>query len=109
MALGLEPKELFILSEIDAHPFPAELAATLCIPKPTVTVYLKNLEAAGFVKREIDVKDLRRHRLSVTPLGRKVMAQGLSLLSSAYNVRLGKLSHAEQNELKGLLEKMTSA
>ena len=50
-ALGLDSKELFVLAEIDEHPYPAELAATLCMPKPTVTLYLKRLEAAGFLHR----------------------------------------------------------
>src|ERR1043165_7872640 len=104
--LGLETKELCVLSEIDEHPHPAELASTLCMPKPTITVYLKRLEAAGFVKREIDAKDLRRHRLVVTPSGRKVMTQGLAFLSKAFSQRLGKLSATQQAELKGLLEKM---
>jgi MarR family transcriptional regulator, temperature-dependent positive regulator of motility len=35
-------------------------------------VYSKKLEADGFVRREIDPKDLRRHRLIVTSKGRKV-------------------------------------
>lgn len=105
-ALGLEMKELFVLAEIDEHPHPAELASTLCMPKPTVTVYVKSLEAAGFVRREIDASDLRRHRLAVTPSGRKVMTQGLGLLSKAFSERLGKLTAAQQAELKGLLEKM---
>ena len=47
-------KELFLLAEIDEHPYPAELAAALSMPKATVTLYLKRLEAAGFVQREID-------------------------------------------------------
>ena len=47
-SLGLESKELFLLAEIDEHPYPAELATTLNMPKATVTVYLKRLEAAGF-------------------------------------------------------------
>ena len=51
-ALGIESKELFLLAEVDEHPYPAELAVTLSMPKPTVTVYLKRLEAAGFVRRE---------------------------------------------------------
>src|SRR5580698_1169119 len=61
--LGLETKELFVLAEIDEHPHPAELSAVLCMPKPSVTVNVKRLEAAGFVRREIDASDLRRHRL----------------------------------------------
>jgi len=48
-AFGLDSKELFLLAEIDEHPYPAELAATLCMPKPTVTVNLKRLEAAGLL------------------------------------------------------------
>lgn len=105
--LGLETKELFVLAEIDEHPHPAELAVTLCMPKPTVTVNVKRLEAAGFVRREIDAADLRRHRLIVTPAGRKVMTRGLALLSKAFGARLGRLSGIEQSELKVLLEKLS--
>src|SRR6202521_3194502 len=105
-SLGLESKELFLLAEIEEHPYPAELATTLNMPKATVTVYLKRLEAAGFVRREIDPSDLRRHRLLVTPAGRKIMARGLDLLSDAFGARLVRLSAAEQGKLKTLLEKM---
>jgi DNA-binding MarR family transcriptional regulator len=105
-ALGLDSKELFMLAEIDEHPYPAELAGTLSMPKATVTVYLKRLEAAGLVRREIDPADLRRHRLLLTPAGRKATADGLALLSDAFNQRLRRLSAAQQKELKNLLEQM---
>ncbi len=103
-ALGLDSKELFLLAEIDEHPYPAELAATMCMPKATVTVYLKRLEAAGFVRREIDPTDLRRHRLELTPAGRQATKDGLALLSDAFSKRLQRLSRAQQKELKNLLE-----
>jgi DNA-binding MarR family transcriptional regulator len=105
-ALGLETKELFVLAEIDEHPHPAELAATLCMPKPTVTVNVKRLEAGGFLRREIDPTDLRRHRLTLTPPGRKAMTSGLAVLSDAFGERLGRLSAAKQTELKALLEQL---
>jgi DNA-binding MarR family transcriptional regulator len=105
-ALGLETKELFVLAEIDEHPYPAELAATLCMPKPTVTVNLKRLEAAGLLRREIDTADLRRHRLVLTPDGRKAMSRGLALLSEGFGGRLGRLSAAQQASLRTLLEKL---
>ncbi|GBG36251.1 MarR family winged helix-turn-helix transcriptional regulator [Mycobacterium montefiorense] len=105
-ALGLESKELFLLAEIDEHPYPAELAATLSMPKATVTLYLKRLEAAGFVTREIDPSDLRRHRLLLTASGRQAAKKGLSLLSDEFNKRLGRLSAAQQKDLKSLLEKI---
>ena len=105
--LGLETKELFVLAEVDAHPHPAALASVLSMPKPTVTMYVKRLEAAGFVRREIDGGDLRRHRLIVTPEGRKTMTRGLALLSKAFGARLARLSSAQQSELATLLEKLS--
>jgi DNA-binding MarR family transcriptional regulator len=106
-ALGIETKELFVLAEIDDHPHPAELALRLSMPKPSVTVYLKHLEAAGLVRREIDPADLRRHRLTVTAAGRRIRTRGLTLLSEAFGARLERLSTAEQAELCALLEKMS--
>jgi MarR family transcriptional regulator, temperature-dependent positive regulator of motility len=105
-ALGLDSKELFLLAEVDEHPYPAELAATLNMPKATVTVYLKRLEATGFVRREIDPADLRRHRLLLTPAGRRATTDGLALLSGAFNKRLERLTVTQQKELKSLLEKV---
>lgn len=104
--LGLESKELFLLAEVDEHPYPAELAAALSMPKATVTIYLKRLEAAGFVRREIDPTDLRRHRLLLTPAGRQATTDGLALLSGAFDERLGRLTGAQQKQLKNLLEKI---
>ncbi|HEY4242568.1 MAG TPA: MarR family winged helix-turn-helix transcriptional regulator [Kofleriaceae bacterium] len=103
--LGLEIKEFFVLAAIDDHPHPAELAGVLCIPKPSVTAYVKRLEGAGFVHREIDPKDLRRHKLLVTAAGRKVVAKGQALLNDHYGKRLEKLNHADQIALHELLEK----
>jgi DNA-binding MarR family transcriptional regulator len=105
-ALGLDSKELFLLAEIDDHPYPAELASTMSMPKATVTVYLKRLEAAGFVRREIDPTDLRRHRLQLTPAGRQATKDGLALLSDAFGKRLQRLTRAQQKELKNLLEQI---
>jgi MarR family transcriptional regulator, temperature-dependent positive regulator of motility len=105
-ALGLDSKELFLLAEVNDHPYPAELAAALSMPKATVTVYLKRLEAAGFVRREIDPSDLRRHRLLLTPAGRQAARHGLALLSDEFEKRLGRLTVAQQKTLRSLLEQI---
>ena len=105
-ALGLDCKELFLLAEVGEHSYPAELATTLSMPKATVPVYLKRLEGAGFVRREIDPADLRRHRLLLTAAGRDVLSDGLTLLSDAFDKRLGRLTGAQQKDLKSLLEKI---
>jgi len=104
--LGIEVKELFLLAEVDEHPHPAKLACVLSMPKPTVTVYVKRLESAGFLRREIDPGDLRRHRLTITPTGRQAMARGFALLSTAYSARLSRLTATQQGELKTLLQKL---
>src|SRR5688572_11510380 len=106
-ALNLEPKELFVLAELDDHPHPAELAAVLSMPKPTITMYVKRLEAAGFLRREIDSADLRRHRLILTAEGRKTVTRGLAHLSKAFAARLARLTSAEQSELAKLLGKLS--
>ena len=104
--LGLEVKELFLLAELDTTPYPAALGEALLIPKPTVSFYVKRLEAAGWVKREIDCTDLRRYKLSLTPDGRKTMTRGLALLAGTFGARMGRLTAAQQAEFKGLLEKL---
>ena len=104
--LGLEVKELFLLAAVGHHPYPAELSSVSFIPKPTVTMYVKRLETAGFLKREIDSTDLRRHRLTLTADGRKVTARGMSLVTEALGQRLARLGAAEQQDLHGLLEKI---
>ena len=58
------------------------------------------------VRREIDPSDLRRHRLLLTPAGRHVAADGLALLSDEFNKRLGRLTVAQQKDLRNLLEKI---
>ena len=95
-----------MLAEVDDHPHPAALAEARLMPKPTVTMYVKRLEAAGFLKREIDVTDLRRHRLTLTADGRKVTTRGMSMLAEAFGERLGCLGVAQQRELHRLFEKL---
>ena len=76
------------------------------MPKPTVTVNVKRLEAAGLP----EARD-RRHRPAAAPLsptseGRKATTRGLALLSDAFGRRMSRLSAAKQAELKALLEKL---
>ena len=105
--LGLETKELFLLDRVDECPYPADLARGLRWPKPTVTFTVKRVEEKGFLRREIDSTDLRRHRLTLTPAGRKAMTRGMLLVVAAYEQRLSRLTRAEQASLAAILEKMS--
>ncbi len=51
-----------------------ELCELLHLKKPTVSVSIKRLEAAGFISRETDVLDHRASRLYLTNSGRELAA-----------------------------------
>src|SRR5258708_12568052 len=68
-ALRLEIKEFLLLSKLDEHPNPADLARALVTPKPSVTFMLKRMDALGYLRRELQSDDLRRFRLTLTPSG----------------------------------------
>ena len=105
-ALGLEPKEFFVLAEVEECRYPAALATRLATPKASVTVYLKTLEAAGLVRREIDKDDLRRHRLVLTPRGSQTLRQAQVTLANAFEASLATLSAVERTEFRRLLDKV---
>lgn len=105
-ALGLEAKEFFVLDGVEERPYPAELARHLSMPKPTITLYLKNLEGKGFVARAIDAQDLRRHRLELTKLGRQRVTQARACLAHRYGEKLSRLNRREQIDFAKLLEKI---
>jgi len=106
--LGLDPKEFFVLDGIAEQPFPAELARYLSMPKPSVTAYLKSLQAKGFIAREIDASDLRRHRLLLTLTGHDVLNAARHALAARYEVRLGRLDSRERGDFEKLLGKLTA-
>ncbi|MFE1930049.1 MarR family winged helix-turn-helix transcriptional regulator [Streptomyces sp. NPDC021218] len=101
--LGLETKEFFVLDEVDACKYPAELTRKLMLPKASVTTYLRNLVDRGLVRREIDESDLRRHRLMTTPEGRRVRAKALEALASEFSTMMARLDERDQSELRRML------
>jgi DNA-binding MarR family transcriptional regulator len=105
-ALKLEMKEFFLLAAVDEHANPAELARELMLPKPSVTFMVKRMEAAGYLRRELQQDDLRRFRLTLTPAGRRALEKARGILDEAFGARLARLSAAERAELASLLERM---
>ncbi|WP_433802324.1 MarR family winged helix-turn-helix transcriptional regulator [Actinomycetospora sp. CA-084318] len=101
--LGLDTKEFFVLAEVEAVPYPAELAARLVVPKASMTVYVRNLVAKGFVRRGIDEADLRRHRLELTPEGRTTRDRALAALAREFDRRLERIGPQDRQELRRIL------
>jgi DNA-binding MarR family transcriptional regulator len=104
--LDLEIKEFFLLDQLDTHPYPAELARELLMPRPTVTVLIKRMEAAGYLKRDLDPGDLRRFRLTLTTPGRRAMDQARALLDEAFGRRVARLTKPQLAELVRSLQRM---
>ena len=101
--LGLETKEFFVLAEAATTPYPAELAALLVIPKPSMTAYVRSLVAKGFLRRQIDEADLRRHRLVLTTEGEVVRARALAALATEFDRRLATIAPRDRTELRRIL------
>lgn len=104
--LDLDVKGFFVLSLLDEHPHPAELARALCIPRPTVTLLVKRLEAAGYLKRQSVAGDLRKFRLTPTADGRKVAEKARGVLNDLFGARLGRLSAAQAADLCTILGRL---
>src|SRR2546423_14839938 len=68
---GLSPSQLSALATIELHG-PVTLGALADherVAPPSVTKVTAKLEAAGLVRRELDVSDRRVARVSITPAG----------------------------------------
>jgi DNA-binding MarR family transcriptional regulator len=101
--LGLDTKEFFVLAEVATSPYPAELAKTLVISKASMTAYVRSLVALGFVRREIDDADLRRHRLVLTPEGVAARDRALAVLAAEFDRRLATITPRDRSELQRIL------
>jgi len=105
-ALRLEIKEFLLLSKLDEHPNPADLARALITPKPSVTFMVKRMEAQGYLRRELQPDDLRRFRLTLTPSGRRAMESAREIFDQEFGRRLSRLTQAQRLELMRLFERM---
>ncbi len=105
-ALRLEMKEFLLLSKLDEHPNPAELARALVTPKPSVTFMVKRMEALGYLRRELQSDDLRRFRLTLTPAGRRAMESAREIFDEEFGRRLSRLTQAQRVELMRIFERM---
>lgn len=104
--LHMEMKEFLLLTELDAHPNPADLARALLTPKPTVTFMVKRMEAAGYIKREMQPDDLRRFHLTLTPAGRRAMERAREIFDEEFGKRLARLTQSQRLELLRIFERM---
>lgn len=106
-AMGLASYDPWLMAELEQHRYPSEAMRRLKMPLSTVSQMLRRLEAHGLVRRSLDPKDLRRHRLELTPKGKEVLRQSQALIIGAMERRLSRLSAPEQKALARYLEALT--
>jgi DNA-binding MarR family transcriptional regulator len=105
-SLELDAKRLFILCTVEAHPFPADLARALSLPKPSMTFLVKKLEESGYLRRQGEKGDLRRYRLTITPAGIKARDKGAEAVNGIFGVCLKSLSAADQATFSRIVDQL---
>jgi DNA-binding MarR family transcriptional regulator len=80
-----------------------ELAEMLCIDANNTVILLNELEAAGWIVRERDPADRRRHLVRMTEAGQRAYTQALTARDVVQDAVLGRLDLDERAQLHDLL------
>src|SRR5947209_9506806 len=80
--LGLDLRLLMALSYLGDHDGAPqqELAEALCMDAKNVVLLLNDLEDSDYLVRRRDTDDRRRHRVHITPAGRRALERAASVL-----------------------------
>jgi DNA-binding MarR family transcriptional regulator len=107
VALGITLRQLVTLTYLRDHEGTPQ--QTLCevmhMDASNVVLLLNDLERLGFVRRERDPDDRRRHIVELTPDGRRALATAEQALESVEDQVLGALTQDERDTLRRLLAK----
>ena len=92
----------------EESPLMKDLATFLGIAPPSATSLINNLAKAGLVKRSEDKIDRRIVRIEMTKEGEKYLNSHKRKTTEHMRKNLEKLSHIEQEQLRRILEKISS-
>jgi DNA-binding MarR family transcriptional regulator len=103
---GLSQQDVFLLSHIRKHPGVgvSALADAEQTSRPTMSLHVKRLEAAGLIARTEDAEDARRSGLTVTPAGVRKLDAIRRQRNDWLAARLARLSPAERERLAAAAE-----
>ena len=110
-SLELRPVEFTILALVDenAGVSAKQLALSLAVAPPNMTVWIDRLERRGLVQRERSTTDRRAQHIRTTPPGAKLARDAVQRIAAAEGVTLAGLSAAERAMLVELLHKVAGA
>ncbi|MFH6787278.1 MULTISPECIES: MarR family winged helix-turn-helix transcriptional regulator [Methylobacterium] len=108
--LGITRSQWWVLSQLSRHVssgmLQTELARDLDVGKVTVGGLIDRLEAAGYVRRVPDQVDRRAKRIVVTPQGRDILDQMVTVGRGLNEIILAGLAPAEIEAAERALEVM---
>lgn len=104
---GVALREFYVLVCIgESGPLSQQrVADRLGLDRSDLVKVLDRLEAAGWVRRERDTEDRRRHLLTLTDTGRATVGRVEEVSGAVTGELLGRLSQGEQETLHRLLLK----
>jgi DNA-binding MarR family transcriptional regulator len=105
---GTRPVPMSVLLSIVETPgiSSADICRALGMKRANIVSILADLEERGLLLRETDTSDQRIQRLFPTRRGEEEAVRWLRLIAKHERSMLGRLSAAEQNELRQLLAKI---
>ncbi len=104
-ALGMSIRHYMALYNIPGTIPQQQLAETLCIDANNTVILLNELETLGWVQRERDPADRRRHLVRITEAGRERVEHAMQAREIVEDDVLGPLSADERQALHDLLAK----
>jgi DNA-binding MarR family transcriptional regulator len=103
--IGMKLKQLITLELLVNNEgcLQQELGATLMVDPNNCVLLLNDLDDRGYVERQRDPKDRRRHIVVITPAGQKALAKAEAKLEALEGEVLVNLEPAEREQLRDLL------
>jgi DNA-binding MarR family transcriptional regulator len=103
--LGIKLKQLIALEILARNEgcLQQELGATLMVDANNCVLLLNDLDDRGYVERQRDPRDRRRHIVVITPAGLKALAQAEEELEALEGEVLVNLDQADRERLRDLL------
>jgi DNA-binding MarR family transcriptional regulator len=105
--LGMDLRLLMALSYLGDHDGAPqqELVDVFCMDAKNVVLLLNELEDGGYLIRRRDLEDRRRHRVHITPAGRKALTQAAKVQERIEDEVLEALDPEERETLWLLLSR----
>ncbi|WP_461215337.1 MarR family winged helix-turn-helix transcriptional regulator [Lacticaseibacillus sp. GG6-2] len=109
--VGVTPQQARVLSEIHQHPgiIQRELADAFQRRSASVSNLLHILERDGYIVRKVPEASGRTKQIFLTPKGQALVAGFTKDYDSIENQMVANLTPDEQEQLIGLLDKVTAA